>query len=135
MIRFLGIFTAVLAVAVVAHADEPKKAERKISVAFGTPTPGYKVTITEVRAVGDELWARVDVVPPKGIVIQVLGKASAEATIPAAEGKVKFLIFGKGNVFSEDKSIVLMSGLPEADREKIEKDYAAGKLVFPVEKK
>jgi hypothetical protein len=116
-------------------ADEPKAKEHKLAVAFGTPNPNWKATISEARVVGKEIWVRVDVASADGIALAVIGKAKDEATIQAPDLPVKYLVFGKKWGWkNEEKGFTFLADLDKAAAEKLEKEYAAGKVVFEKKK-
>ncbi len=138
--RLLLSLTAAAALVGFATADEPKKDDKmkkhELKVTFGTPTPGYKATISEVRVVGKELWAKVDVTAPGGIVAQVLSKTTAEATVEAPDLPVKYAVFGKTWKWkNEEKDIAFADDLSKDDKEKWEKAWKDGKVVFEAKKK
>ena len=110
-------------------ADDKK--EHKLNVAFGTPNPSYKASITAVREVGKELWVRVDVASAGGIAPAVIGKAKAEATVAGPDLPVKYVVFGKTWRWkNEEKGIVFLHDLPEKDKAAAEKAFADGKPVY-----
>lgn len=119
--------------------DEPKKDDKmkkhELSVGFATPTPGYKATITEVRQVGKELWAKVEVTAPGGITPSVIGKAKAEATFDGPDLPVKYYGFGKKWGWkNEEKEITFAADLDKDAVEKWEKDWKDGKVVYEAKK-
>lgn len=138
--RLLLSLTAAVALVGFAHADEPKKDDKmkkhELKVTFATPTPGYVAKISEVRVVGKELWAKVDVTAPDGIVAQVLSKTTAEATVEGPDLPVKYAVFGKTWKWeNKEKDITFADGLSKDDKEKWEKAWKDGKVVFEAKKK
>jgi hypothetical protein len=122
-----------LALSNVGLADDK---EHKLAVAFGTPNPSWKATITGGKVVGKELWVRVDVASAGGVAIQVIGKAKAELTVKAPDLPVKYLVFGKTWGWkNEEKDIVFLHDLPEKERKGLEKQYEDGKVAFEVKPK
>lgn len=121
-------------------ADPAKKDEKmkkhELSVSFATPTPGYTAVISEVREVGKELWAKVDVTAPDGIAAQVIGKAEAKATVEGPDLPVKYAVFGKKWGWkNEEKDITFAADLDKAEVEKWEKAWKDGKTVYAAKKK
>lgn len=137
--RLLLTLAAVAVTAITATADEPKKDDKmkkhELKVKFATPTPGYKATVSEVRVVGKELWAKVDVTAPDGIVAQVISSTTAEAAVEAPDLPVKYAVFGKTWKWkNEEKDITFADDLGKDDKEKWEKAWKGGKVVFEAKK-
>jgi hypothetical protein len=124
-----------------AHGTAPLKAHQ-LSVSIRVPTGGYTVAIKEVRQVGKELWAGVDVKAPKpdGRVTQTLVTHNAEATVHAPDLPVKYLVFVLPPVSKgERKGITIPAGQKEvivfADQdEKARGAFDESKEKYPVEK-
>ena len=115
-------------------ADDEK--EHKLSVAFGTPNPSYKASISAVREVGQELWVRVDVTSAGGIAPAVIGKAKAEATVAGPDLPVKYVVFGKAWGWkNKETGIVFLHDLPEKEKAAVEKAFSDGKLVYEAKPK
>ena len=139
------LILAVLAAAAVA-ADEKKPAEpakqdskmkkHELKVEFATPNPSWKAAISEARVVGKELWVRVDVSSAGGIAPAVIGKAKADATVEAADLPVKYVVFGKTWGWkNEEKDITFAADLDKEAKEKLEKEWTDGKVVYEAKKK
>jgi hypothetical protein len=113
-----------------ASADEPKVKTHKLSVAFKVPDTSYKAAITEVRQVGNELWARVDV-SSAGIGAAVITTAKATATVNAPDLPVKYLVFGKKWGWKNmETGITFLADLDKKARQEREKKFASGKVVY-----
>jgi hypothetical protein len=138
--RLLLTLTAAAVLVGFTTADEPKKDEKmkkhELKVTFATPTPGYTAKISEVRVVGKELWAKVDVTAPDGIVAQVISKTTTEATVEGPDLPVKYVVFGKTWKWeNKEKDITFADDLSKDDKEKWEKAWKDGKVVFEAKKK
>lgn len=141
MRAFLTLAAFAAAASVIAaddKKDEPKMKKHELKVEFATPNPSWKATISEARVVGKELWVKVDVASAGGIAIQVIGKAKAEATVEAPDLPVKYGVFGKTWNWKDDdapKNVVFVDELSKEDKEKLEKEWKGGKVVYEAKKK
>lgn len=138
MRQFLTLAAVVAATATVA-ADEPKKDDtmkkHDLKVTFATPTPGFVATITEARVVGKELWVKVDLTPPDGIVRQVMSKVTAEKAVEAPDLPVKYAVFGKTWKWkNEEKDITFADDIGKDEKEKWEKAWKDGRVAFETKK-
>lgn len=123
----LGLFAVACAFA--ADAEPTKKHE--VAVSFKVPSSAEKAAITEARVVGKEIWVRVDITGAGGIGLAVISDAKASATITAPNLPVKYVVFGKKWGWkNEEKGITFLADQDEKTREKMEKEYAAGKVVY-----
>jgi len=105
----------------------------QLSVSITVPTGGYTVTINEVRQVGKELWARVDVTPPRpgGRVTQTVVPHRAEATVYAPDLPVKYLVFGQGGIpMKEREDVTFLAAQDQKTQQVLQKKFAAGKVVY-----
>jgi hypothetical protein len=137
--RLTLTLTAVAVAAVTLPADEPKKdakmKKHELKVSFATPNPSWKATISEARVVGQELWVKVDAASAGGIAIQVIGTAEAAATVEAPDLPVQYAVFGKTWGWkNEEKGLTFATDLSKDDRERWEKAWAGGKVVFEAKK-
>jgi hypothetical protein len=139
-VRLSLTLAAVAVAANIAPADDPKKDDtmkkHELKVTFATPTPGFVATITEARVVGNELWVKVDLTPPDGVVPQVISKVTAEKTVEAADLPVKYAVFGKTWKWkNEEKDITFADDVGKEEKEKWEKAWKDGKVAFEAKKK
>lgn len=129
------MMTAILlTLAFPADADPTKK--HNLSVAFKVPSSSEKAAISEVRIVGKELWVRVDVTGAGGFGLAVISDVKAAATVEAPNLPVKYLVFGKKWGWkNEEKGITFLKDVSDKERAQLEKDFAAGKVVYTAKKK
>lgn len=131
-LSLIALFAATCAFA----ADTEPSKKHKLAVAFKVPSSAEKAAITEARVVGKEIWVRVDITGAGGIGLAVISTAKASATITAPALPVKYVVFGKKWGWKNgEKGILFLADVKDAKkRAKVEKDYAAGKVVFKAKK-
>src|SRR5262249_19061433 len=131
----LSVCSVLLLLAAGAAAEEKTKSH-KLSVEFSVPDPLHKGGITEGRQVGKEVWVRVDVKKEKGIAPSVIGKVKDSVTVEAADLPVKYFVFGKTWGWkNKEKGITFLKDEDDKEREKLEKAFAGGKVVYQKKKK
>lgn len=118
--------------------DEPKKDEKMkkhdLKVEFSVPGGAYKATITEVRQVGKELWAKVEV-KSEGFGTDAITNTKATASFEGPDLPVKYGVFGKTWKWkNEEKDIVFVDDLDKDAKEKLEKEWKDGKVVYEAKK-
>jgi hypothetical protein len=138
------LILAALATAAVAADDkkpaEPVKKDEKmkkhdLKVEFSVPGGAYKATITEVRQVGKELWAKVEV-KSEGFGTDAITNTTATASFEGPDLPVKYAVFGKEWGWkNEEKDIIFVKDLDKDAKEKLEKEWKDGKVVFEAKKK
>lgn len=126
---------AVAAVAADDKKDEPKMKKHELKVEFSVPGGAYKATISEVRQVGKELWAKVDVAS-EGFGTDAITNTKATASFEGPDLPVKYAVFGKEWGWkNEEEGIVFVKDLDKDAKEKLEKAWKDGKVVYVAKKK
>ena len=144
--RLLLTLTAVAALAATAAAADDKKPadpakkdekmkKHDLKVSFMVPGGAYKATITEVRQVGKELWARVEV-KSEGFGTDAITNTTATASFDGPDLPVKYVVFGKSWGWeNEEKGITFVTDKDKDAKEKVEKEWKDGKVVYEAKKK
>lgn len=104
---FLVLTLFALTFAPFALAERKERPARQVvSISFQTPTPSYKVKITGIYKVGEELWAVSQISGGGGIGIQVIGTAGDAVTIEPTKLPVKHKVFGKTWNWGDDTDTI-----------------------------
>ena len=105
----LGISTACCAV--VASAED---SSRTITVSITVPDTGWRVKVSEVYQVGDELWAiAVLSRDPAVIAAQMISTASDTVSVTAPDLPVKVYLLGKSWRWPNDEPYTFLASLEE----------------------
>ena len=100
---------------------------RTISVVLQVPDTAWKVTITEVRRVGDELWVVAQLTRAQGMLgAQMITEAADTVTVTAPAGPVKYFVLGKTWRWNNDEPYTFAASAAE-----IPAAFAAAPKLYP----